>query len=498
MSKRILIDRFCGNFVGVLAEDNKLLEFHVEKLSVSQIVGSIYKGRVTDVLNGLTAAFVNVGLDKNGYLYVGETLVDKNELVEKVQIPTTLTIKEGDEIMVQAVKDPVGNKGVRLTTNLSFASRNLVYVPSFSIRNVSRKITDEKIREKLFSYVEKLSCKEGGFIARTRAETASFQELKKEAKNLVAQYEEVKDAYQKADACSLIYEDGNLAYRMLRDVYTEEVDEIVVADEEIYQKLFEVTKSRAPEFKKKLKHYDGKTDLIEKYGLADEIKNITKNKADLDIGGYLIIDKTEALTVIDVNTGSYVGSDNLEDTVYQVNVSAVKEIARQVRLRNIGGIVVVDFIDMQLESHRKDIVELLTKELSKDRIKCNVLGMTGLGLVEFTRQKKRKEISAYLNKDCPYCHGEGKIASNDYIVMRIRTALLDLFLEDYTSAIIDLNVDIADYLVKTGVLNKDVEKYFSDKRIYLIPHKTYHQEFFLVKGEKDKVLNLPEKAIFLN
>ena len=212
---------------------------------------------------------------------------------------------------------------------------------------------------------------------------------------------------------------------------------------------------------------------------------------------YINIDRTEALTVVDVNTGKYIGDDSLEKTVFETNLMAADEIARQLRLRNIGGIIIVDFIDMEEEAHRDAVVERLRSALKDDRSKCNVVGMTGLGLVEITRKKKRKESSSSLVKPCPYCKGDGVIFSNDYIVMRLRCALLDLFAQDYTCAIVDLNTEICDWIFRMGALSNDAKKIWSDKRIYLIPHKTFHQEFFIVKGENRKVLDISDKARLL-
>ena len=222
-----------------------------------------------------------------------------------------------------------------------------------------------------------------------------------------------------------------------------------------------------------------------------------RNRVDLSSGAYLVIDKTEALTAIDVNTGSYTGMDSLEYTVFSTNLLAAHEIARQVRLRNIGGIIIVDFINMELEEHRQAVVNELEDALKADRAKCNVLGMDQFGLVEFTRKKKRKESISLLEKKCPYCQGDGVIFSNDYIILQIRAALLDVFADGYNSAIVDLNVEIMSYILQRGSLSRDVQKIWKDKRIYVIPHKTYHQEYFNVRGDNNLVLDLPDKAKIL-
>lgn len=496
MAKNIYFDKVCGSVVCAVAEDKKLIEYQIEKCNKTQIVGSVFKGKVKNVLPGMQAAFVDIGLNKNGYLFVGDTLVDKTELESSVDMPSVLDLKEGDEIMVQAVKDPVGTKGARLTTHLSFAGKYLVYVPEFEINAVSRKITDENNRERLLKTVTSLKRVSGGYVVRTAAENVKPSLVKQEAKKLNEQFLEVEKKFKTASVGEILYSDGDLVMRALRDIAGPAVDKIIVADDEVYDKIKKLPKSR-DDVKKKTVLFTEKVDVFKAYGLDKDIEGLLYNRVDLDNGAYFIIDKTEALTVIDVNTGSFIGDIKLEDTVFRANVAAAEEIARQVRLRNISGIIVCDFIDMENEEHRTALVEKMKSELKKDRVKCNVIGMTGLGLIEFTRHKKRKDLSSKLNKTCPYCKGSGVILSNDYIVMKIRTGLLDTFNEGYSSAIIDLNVDICDFILKTGALDKDAKKFFALKRIYLVPHKTYHQEFFIIKGSNDAVLDVSHKAVLL-
>ena len=497
MGKSIYFDTLAGHIVCAVAKGDKLVEYQIEKSNKQQIVGSIFKGRVQNVLPGMQAAFIDVGLEKNGYLFVGDTLVDKTELMGANTIPAVLDLKEGDEIMVQAVKDPVGSKGARLTTHLSFAGKDLVYVPGFDVNSVSRKITDENSRLKLSKILEKIPREKGGFVARTASAGSNELTINDEAKILIKQYEEVVLKYENSVVGDVLYSDGDLVMRILRDLSWKDIDKIVVADEGIYNRIKLLPPSR-DEIKNKTQLFTGKVDVFKEYGLSKDIDSLLHNRVDLESGAYFIIDKTEALTVIDVNTGSFVGENHLEETVFHTNLLAAEEIARQVRLRNIAGIIVVDFIDMHSAEHKEKVVEKLTEELDKDRIKSKVIGMTGLGIVEFTRQKKRKSITSKLNKPCPYCRGEGKILSNEFIVMKLRTGLLDTFKQNYDGAIIDLNFDICDYVLSSGALSGDIIKFFSDKKVYLVPHKTYHQEFFIIKGYNGEVVDLSDKAILFN
>ena len=495
MALNLFLDRIGGTVVGALANDNRLIEYHVEKIKKNQIVGSIYKGRVQNVLNGMQAAFIDVGLEKNGYLSAVDTLVDKNDFKDGV-LPTVLNLNENDEVMVQAIKAPTGSKGVRLSNNISLAGKYLVYLPNFSFNAVSRKIEGKKTRKKLEKLVNGIKRKNGGFILRTASENAKASEIKKEAELLIKQFEDVVEKYKKVSVGDVVYSDGDLVMRLIRDVVTLEVEKIIIGDKEIYERLKNLPKSY-DKIKKKIYYFSQNADMFIYYGLNEDVEKLLHKRVNLDSGAYFIIDRVEALTVIDVNTGGYTGEKDLEETVFQTNLLASKEIARQVRLRNIGGIVIVDFIDMQEEKHRKKLLEHLSEELKKDRLKCTVIGMTGLGIVEFTRAKKRKEIAEFLNKTCPYCRGEGKVLSNDYMVMKLRTALLDLFKTDYKTAVIELNVDLCDYVLTTSLLSSDIEKYFSGKTIYIIPHRTYHHEYFNVKGYFDGEFIPPDRAILL-
>lgn len=497
MSESIYVDSFGGNIIGALADGTKLIEYRLEKMNKTVTIGSVFRGRVENVLGGMQAAFVYVGLARNGYLSAGDMLMDRSELEGKVEIPSILDLKEGDEIMVQAVKDPAGSKGVRLTRNVSFAGRNVVYMPGIPFVGVSRRITDEKQREKLTKIAEDVKPKKGGIIIRTAGEYASKAEIRKELSFLVKQYAIIEERFRNARAGECIYEEGNLAFRIIRDVYHPSVEKFVIGDKALYEKVFDYARQADDGLKSKLRLYQGKVDMFTYYGLAADVDSLMKNRVDLESGAYLVIDKTEALTVIDVNTGSFVGQDNLEDTVYFTNVLAAKEIARQLRLRNLSGIIVVDFIDMAEESHRAKVLEVLSEAVAKDREKCTVVGMSGLGLVEITRKKRRRESASSLVKTCPYCQGSGLVQSNDYIVMRIRTGLLDLFADGYDNAVVDLNIEICDYILAHRCLKKDVERIWQDKRVYLIPHKTYHQQFFLIKGDNNKAMEVPDKAVLL-
>lgn len=494
MSKNIYIDVIGGNYIAALADGDKLLEYYIEHNDDSNVVGNIYKGKVVAVLGGMQAAFVNIGQKKNAYLNAGEFLPDRKDIADGV-LPETLDVKEGSEILVQVVKDSSGSKGVKCSPHLSFAGTYLVYMPTFDMVGVSRKITDEKIRAKLGRIVEKSrKSGRGGFIVRTAAANVSSRHIKREMSELYGQFDAMIKRAEVSPAPSLVHEEADLVTRMLRDAYSSDVEKIYFSSPKMYE---EIARRRGTEFGKKSVLYTKERDMFRYFGLDKEVDKLLRNRVELSSGAYIIIDKTEALTVIDVNTGKYTGTDSLEETVFRTNMLAAVEVARQVRLRNIGGIVVVDFIDMAEQEHRDMVVAALEDALKNDRSKCNVLGMSGLGLVEFTRKKKRNESTFNLVQECPYCKGDGLIYSNDYVVLKLRTALLDLFTDGYSAAIIDINADMADYILKNGALRRDVEKIWANKRIYIIPHRTYHLENFRVRGDNSKILDLPDKAKLL-
>ncbi len=497
MSVNIYVDRFGGNYVGAVAENGKLIEYRLENVTKTVAIGSIFKGKVENVLGGMNAAFVNVGLDKNGYLSAGDMLMDRSELIGNVEVPSILDLNRGDEIMVQAIKDPAGTKGVKLTSNISFAGRYVVFMPTIQFVGVSRKITDESAREKLYSIAKSYCPKKAGVIIRTAAQQATKSDIKREIDRLRKRYAQIAKQFKKQKAPSCLYEEGNLALRIIRDVYTSDVDKFIVGDKETYRVVSDYAKKFETELKSKLVLYDKKEDMFTHFGLSKDVETLLTNNVPLKSGAYLVIDKTEALTVIDVNTGRYTGQDNLEDTVFETNLEAAKEIARQLRLRNISGIIVVDFIDMRSHEHREKLLSSLSEFVADDREKCTVVGMSPLGLVEITRKKKLRESVASLVQPCPYCQGSGLIQSNDYIVMKIRAALLDLFANGYDNAIADVNVDIAEYIFAKKQLKGDIERLWAGKRVYIIPHKTYHRQFFIVKGDNGFAIEVSEKARLL-
>ncbi|MBQ8323186.1 MAG: Rne/Rng family ribonuclease [Clostridia bacterium] len=501
MKKEWFFDRYCGQQFAALMEDGKLTEFSVEKEDRGEIVGNVYKGRVTNVLSGMNAAFISCGLQRNCYLSMEETYTDYTKY-DGTPVRTDskpLELKVGDELLVQVTKPPRGNKGAKVTTHLSFVGKCLIYLPGTDFLGISRKITDEKQREKLLKIADKMRMGKtnDGFIIRTKAPLVTQKQLKAEAEYLKKLYEKTLGAAKGAPVGTLLYEDEELPLRTLRDSFGDEVVAIHVGDEELYQRLLALVKLRSDISERKLIKHTGERAMFNEYGIDSLVYDAVSPTVPLENGGYLVIEHTEAMTVIDVNTGSYIGENSLEETVFAVNLAAAKEIARQVRFRNIGGIVAVDFIDMVDEAHKEAVTEALKARLAQDKAKCNVLPMSELCITQFTRKRVGREVISFLEKPCPHCSGKGYVHDDIFVITRLRSAILNCFADGYTSAIIELNEWIMKKILNEGLFSIEARNRWKNKRIYFIPHKTYKEEYFTVRGENSTVLKLPDKAQIL-
>lgn len=398
--------------VGVI-EDGRLAEFYLEAKEDVPLVGSIYKGKVENVLPGMQSAFVNIGLAKNAFLFVQEaipSLAGGNELLEELP-PIESIVKEGQELMVQITKEPNGQKGARISTQITLAGRYLVFLPTSEHIGISRKIEEEDHREALRNMADKLRKPGEGLIIRTVALGKTEAELAEDLAVLRAKWQEIQKDYTKASPTNAIYYDLSLGERLVRDFVKEDVAEIIVNNQELFQQINTNLSIYGPEKINDLKLEP--TDLFFKYQLYEDLEIALQSKVWLKSGGYLVFNQTEALMVIDVNTGKYVGHKSLEDTVLRLNLEAVKEASRQIRLRNVGGIVIIDFIDMKLEEHKQSILDAVTEEVKKDQMRVTVLGLTNLGLVEMTRKKIRPSLTNILMKECPACSGTGYVKKSN-------------------------------------------------------------------------------------
>lgn len=405
-------------------EDGLLQEIHVDRESKRGIVGNIYKGKVIRILPGMQAAFVDIGLEKAAFLHASdimphtECVTDSEQKQFQVKDISEL-VRQGQDIIVQVVKDPLGTKGARLTTDITLPSRYLVFMPGSSHVATSQRIESEEERERLKQIVEHYCDDSGGFIIRTAAERAKPQELEQDALFLKRLWSKVQERVARPDTKHLIYGELALAQRVLRDFVGDLIDHILVDSRLTYDLLQEFTKEFMPEVTEKLELYRGSMPIFDLYDIENEIQRSLERKVKLKSGGYLIIDQTEAMTTIDINTGAFVGHRNLEETIFNTNIEATIAIARQLRLRNLGGIIIIDFIDMQEDIHKDRVLQSLSEALDKDRAKTTVNGLSVLGLVEMTRKRTRESIEHILCEECPGCKGRGMVKSVETICYEI-------------------------------------------------------------------------------
>ncbi|MDH4115086.1 MAG: ribonuclease G [Burkholderiaceae bacterium] len=400
-------------------------ELHVERSTTRGLVGNIYLGRVARVLPGMQSAFIDIGLERAAFLHVAD-IWEFRQFTQEKPPPIERLIHEGDTVLVQVVKDPIGTKGARLSTQVSLAGRMLVYLPQDPHIGISQRIEDESERAQLREMLQRLvpAGEKGGYIIRTSAEDATEQDLGNDLQYLGALWGRIVERRATSTSPALLYQELSLAQRILRDVATEETTTIQVDSRENFQKLQLFARQFVPRVEPKLVHYTGERPLFDLYSIDAEIEKALGRRVELKSGGYLIIDQTEAMTTVDVNTGGYVGTRNFDDTIFKTNLEAAQAIARQLRLRNLGGIIIVDFIDMMNGEHQEAVLSEFKKALSRDRTRMTVSGFTQLGLVEMTRKRTRESLAHILCEPCPMCQGRGEVKTARTVCYEILRELL--------------------------------------------------------------------------
>ncbi len=454
ISEEILVNITPQETRVAIVENGALQEVCIERQGSRGIVGNIYKGKVNRVLPGMEAAFIDIGLEKAGFLHVSDIDTsgeDDVTEVTRVRTPINDLLREGQVLLVQVVKDPIGTKGARLTTGLSVPSRYLVYMPNSSMIGISVKIEDEDERERLRSLLAEclIDNHTGGCIVRTAAEGVSEDELQRDINFLSKLWDSLSDRAGKASSGSVIHEDLPLSIRTLRDMVGSETNIVKVDSRETYQKMIEFANRYIPDLPAQIGHYPGERPLFDLYNIDDEIQRALGRQVNLKSGGYLIIDQTEAMTTIDINTGAFVGHQNLEETIFKTNLEASQAIARQLRLRNLGGIIIIDYIDMDREEHKRLVLKSLQKYLDKDHAKTQVCDVSPLGLVEMTRKRTRESLEHVLCETCRVCHGRGSHKSTETVCYEIfREILREARLYDEASQLLVMaNQDVIDRLL---------------------------------------------------
>jgi ribonuclease G len=415
-----------------LVENGVVQEIYIERNQKRGIVGNVYKGKVVRVLPGMQAAFVDIGLDKAGFIHAGDISAFNADGMEEKQseVPDIRNLlREGQEVMVQVTKDPISTKGARLTTHISVSARYLVYMPYTAHIGVSARIDNsderERLKAALVAITEPYQAEYGGgFIVRTAAEGASEDELRADIPFVYRLWHRLADKIKNAKAPSLIYEDLPLYMRTVRDLMRPSIETVRIDSRESLQKMQKFAEYYAPEIGGRIEHYPGPRPIFDLYGVEDELKKALDKRVPLKSGGYLVIEQTEAMSTIDVNTGAFVGHRTLEETIFKTNLEAASAIARQLRLRNLGGIIIIDFIDMSEAEHQRQVLRTLEKHLERDRAKTSVMGVSQLGLVEMTRKRTSESLGQLLCAPCPVCQGRGVLKSPETVCYEIFREIL--------------------------------------------------------------------------
>ena len=527
MKKEILVSVEFQSKKVAIVEDGHLEEFYVERPSDKQLVGSIFKGKVSSIVPGIGAAFIDLGLEKNGFLYVtdvvGQGGIDAEEAVfiENGDKPTTPTppppqqsghghhghghgrgkdhrheptpqiqdvLKKDQEVLVQVVKEPFGTKGARLTCQISLAGRFVVFMPHHPHVGISKRIDDRKERERIRQIIKGINLpKETGLIVRTAAWGCEAKVLERDIRFLIHQWRLIQRRVASRKAPAIVHEEYGLVLRMIRDVLTENFERVVINDPEEFKRVDRFMRAAVPNLHSKLTSYTGETPLFASHNIQKEIDKIYESRASLKSGGHIVIEQTEALVAIDVNTGKFTGTRNLEETAYRTNCEAAREIAKQIRLRDLGGIIIIDFIDMELPEHRRSVLRILEDSLRRDRAKTSVLNLSQLGLVEMTRQRMRKSLESASTQQCPYCQGKGIVRSKETVASDALQKLT-VFLKNIKHEHVEMSAvpDVIDVLNRDNARMVRTIEAQTRNRVSLVGDPHLHVEDVRIKRILDK------------
>ncbi|MCW8929565.1 MAG: ribonuclease G [Gammaproteobacteria bacterium] len=460
-------------------ENGMLQEVTIERASRRGLVGNIYKGKVCRVLPGMQAAFLEIGLQRTAFLHLSD-IVTSDERKTDAQDPTiNELLRDGQELLVQVVKDPMGTKGARLTTHITIPARYLVYMPNSNHIGVSQKLEDEEERERLKDIIKGLlpEFNGGGYIVRTVAEGISEQAVHADMVFLEKLWESIQDNNQSVGSAMLVYEDLPLAMRVMRDIADTNIDAIRIDSRETFEKVLKFANKFIPELSSGIEYYPGERPIFDLYGVEDEIQRALQSKIKLKSGGYLIIDQTEAMTTVDINTGGYVGNRNLEETIFKTNLEATQAIVRQLRLRNLGGIIIIDFIDMKDLEHKRQVLRSFEKALERDHAKTCITEVSNLGLIEMTRKRTRESLEHILCEECPVCNGKGTVKTVETVAFEIfREVIREARQFDTEKLLVLTSKEVGDYLMDEESSSIAELEEFMKRTIQLQIDNEYNQE----------------------
>ncbi len=490
MEQKIIVNYDPKETRVAVLEDGKPVELYVERPMRQRLVGNIYKGTVENVLPGMQAAFVSIGEERNAFLYVDDIPQPEDGSGKGSRHPIQRLLHVGEAIMVQVMKESFGSKGARLTANITLPGRYLVFMPGLSYVGVSRRIKSQEERDRLKTIVEEIKPSHAGVIIRTAAEGAEAENLENDIQFLSGLWEKIQSSFQQEKSTALLHQDVALIYRIVRDLFNDKIGQFIIDNKQEYKKVLEILDYLSPHLKKRVVHYRQKEPIFERYHIEEEIERSLNRMVWLKSGGYLVFDQTEALTVIDVNTGKYIGKNNLEQTIFKTNMEATGEVARQIRLRDIGGIIIIDFIDMNTEEHRQQVLEKLREHMGRDRTKSQVLGITHLGLVEIARKKVRQGIAAVMQQPCSYCQGKGRVLSPEAVSGKVERELKRILQREEVEAIlVETNSEVAALLIGSGGLYLKKLEGETGKSIFIRGSDNLHVEQYkmLMSGSLQEV-----------
>jgi ribonuclease G len=473
--------------LALLEADNQLAELYIERRKDASLVGNIYKGRVIKILPGMQSAFVDIGLPKAAFLHVADvhSTFEYSLFGEDIdntipfELPIEELLQEGQDVFVQVSKDPIGTKGARVTSYITLPGRYLVLMPGVEHIGVSRRITDEEERTRLKRIISESKPKNFGFIIRTASEGCTEEELKKDIDFLMRLWENIQDKKERVNSPHLIYADLNLPLRGIRDILGHEAERLIIDSRHEHAELVEFANTYFPKLTSRIQLYEGREPIFDAYGIELEIPKALGKTVWLKSGGYIVIDQTEALTSIDVNTGKFVGKASLEDTILKTNLEAVKEIAYQIRLRNLGGIIIIDFIDMEKKENREKVFNVFKEIMNKDRAKCTILEVSELGLIQMTRKRVRESLGRILCEACPYCEGRGFVKSPATVCYEIFRELRKI-----GSLNRDRNVILTAHPAVINMIYEDEREGFEEiereynLKVMLKADRNFHQEYY--------------------
>jgi len=498
MKQEIIINSTPQESRIAIVEDGQLAEFFVERKEEMGVAGNIYKGKVARVLPGMQAAFVEIGMDKAGFLHASDfsalddlqIISSSNDDVEFEEappkpnpsrhLPLEKQLSRGEEVLVQVAKDPLGTKGARVTSHISLPGRYMVFMPGNKHIGISRRIESDDERKRLKEIAQSLGTEEGGFILRTACEGLSKREIQRDLGFLQKLWKTIQKKAESAPAPSLIHQDLDLIARAIRDFFSADTEQVLIDSPKDHRRIVDFVRHFMPRLKSKINLYSDKEPLFEHLGIEEKITKALDPRAWLRSGGYIIIERTEALTAVDVNTGRFVGKRSQEETILKTNLEAVQEVVRQLRLRNAGGLIIIDFIDMEKEANRKKVYEALKEALKKDKARTNILKISELGLVEMTRQRTRESLENQLLRSCPHCEGRGRIKSPVTVAYDVLRAIKrhHAGMDNGRNIVVRLHPDVANFLYdeKNNSL-ENLEREINHRIIIKASQEMHHEKY---------------------